>query len=104
MLLGFLAPNGVLHDCNPREHMQLADVLLKKHYNLVSFTPVDKLCQFGWIVIQEYFVGFAGDELFNAPEITCKQRVWLENNRNKLTHIQQERLDFALDANDTLYS
>lgn len=102
-MLGFLSPSGVFHECDYHGHMPLADRLLEQMYHVKSNNPVDKLCRFGWVVIQSSFVGFAGDDAYNSPELTKEQILWLEERKNKMTVTQCLSLKLCLEINEVLY-
>ena len=102
-MLGFVSPEGEFYECNFFEHIKLADELLEKVYKQQSNNPVDNLCKRGWIVIQSSFIGFAGDDAYNTPQLTKEQKRWLEENAQEMSYDQRIGLNLCLEINDMLY-
>ena len=102
-MLGFLSPTGELTECLPHGHMELADSILEHLYNSTSNTPVDTLCKLGWVVVQARFVGFAGDDISNSPELTGAQKEWLEINRDNMNGEQRDCCTRCLEYNTLVY-
>ncbi len=102
-MLGFLSPEGEFYECGYFEHMKLAEKLLREKYNCSSNRPVDKLCRFGWVVLQSSFIGFSGDDAYGTPEFKGRQKTWLEDHRKQMAYDQLIGLDLCLEINDLLY-
>lgn len=102
-MLGFLSPFGEFVQCNQFEHIKLADTILKEVYKQERNNPVDQLCKYGWIVIQDFFVGFAGDEMYHTPRITEEQMKWLEDNIKTFSYSQIIGLNLLFEINEILY-
>lgn len=102
-ILGFLSPDGVFYKCDFYGHMELASRLLNEIYNRESNTPVDTLCRCGWVVIQDSFVGFSGDEIYHVPQLTIEQKKYLENKADEMSIAQRIGLKMCLEINEILY-
>lgn len=102
-ILGFLSPSGMFYECKYFEHLSLADMLLDELYKDQSNNPVDKLCKYGWVVIQSSFIGFAGDDAYHTPQLTREQRKWLEENKNDMSYDQRIGLELCTEINDMIY-
>lgn len=102
-MLGFVSPEGKFYECGYFEHIKLADELLEKGYKQQSNNPVDNLCKHGWVVIQSSFIGFAGDDAYNTPQLTREQKEWLNENWQKMSYDQQIGLNLCLEINEMLY-
>lgn len=102
-MIGFVSPSGEFIECDYYDHIPTAHKLLKNIYKIESNNPVDKLCEFGWIVIQRQFVGFSLDDLRKSPKLTKQQIDFVENIRYKLRHEQEESWNVCLKANKLLY-
>ena len=73
--------------------MSLAADLLLQFYQKTSVTPIDRICSMGWIVLQDVFIGYAGDERYHSPTPTQTQLDWLHDNCHRLSHSQKFALD-----------
>lgn len=102
-MLGFLSPFGKFFECEYFKHLSLADTLLKDVYKEESNNPVDKLCKYGWVVIQSSFIGFAGDDAYRTPQLTREQKTWLNNHKDMLSYDQKIGLKLCIEINDMLY-
>lgn len=102
-MLGFLSPSGKFFGCEFHEHISLADKLLEEVYQQQSCNPVDRLCKYGWVVIQTFFIGFADRDSCHMPMLTRAQKDWLEANKDKLSHQQRQGLEVCEEINALLY-
>lgn len=102
-MLGFISPDGKFYECEYYTHMKLADELLEKVYKQQSNKPVDKLCKFGWVVIQSSFIGFTGDDAYHTPQLTREQKQWLKENESNMSYDQRIGLELCLEINEMLY-
>lgn len=64
---------------------------------------MDKLCKFGWVVIQSSFIGFAGDDAYHTPQLTREQKQWLKENESNMSYDQRIGLELCLEINEMLY-
>lgn len=101
-LSGFLAPDGVFHECAYMEHKDLAVKLVKQYE--VNFFDGDsnhvpcfiKFGCFPWVGKE----GNSGCHAFGFDEPTEPQIVWLLANLDKMTDIQRRSVLRDLDSWD----
>lgn len=93
-LSGFLAPDGVFHECEYQEHRHLAAELVKK-YNVQFFdgdsNKVPNFIKFGcspWVDKK----GDSGCHAFGHDEPTPEQSAWLLSNVDRMTDIQRRQI------------
>ena len=98
-MLGFLSPFGKFFKCEYFEYLSLADILLKDIYKEESNNSVDKLCKYGWVVIQSSFIGFAVDDPNHTSQLTSEQIEWLIDHRNVLSYDQKIGLELCIKTN-----
>ena len=104
MFLGFLSPKGKFNPCNNGDHIMLACYLLKADCNDLSFTlnPVDMLCtKYGYVVIQEHFIGFAGfEDIGYIKHLTEYQIDWLKENKDEFSQEQLQSLKMCFEIDE----
>ena len=101
LILGFVSPTGEYFECNRYGHIPLADKLLKEMFNEKSISsPVEELCKHGFVVIQDYFVGFQSNDIFDAPKLTYEQLDWLRKHSGEFTHSQIESLFILYESDE----
>lgn len=101
LIMGFLSPTGEYFECDRYGHIPLADELLKEMFNKKSISsPVESLCKHGFVVIQDYFVGFQSNDIFDTPKLTYEQLDWLRKHSGEFTHSQIESLFMLYESDE----
>ena len=85
-MLGFLSPEGKFYPCKYYGHLDLAGNLLRSHYGISQHNEVEKLCDLGWCIIQDGFVGFTG---WHNQVYSVSQDEWFINHYDELDLAQQ---------------
>lgn len=101
---GFLDPSGLFYECEHHDYVSFANSRLEIEYHNKSNIPVDRLCEFGWIVLQDSFIGFTNKDIYLMPNLTEKQKVWLEKNKGKMSSDQQYGLEICMELDKSLLS
>lgn len=85
-MLGFLSPEAEFYPCKYYGHLDLAHTLLQTHYGVTQYNEVEKLCDSGWCIIQDGFVGFTG---WHNETYTTQQEDWFAEHYDELGLAQQ---------------
>lgn len=98
-MLGFLSPEGKFFPCKYYGHLDLAGELLRSHYGISQYNEIEKLCDLGWCIIQDGFVGFTGwhNEIYTAP-----QEEWFLEHYDKMDLAQQIAYDTTKELSDLI--
>lgn len=98
-MLGFLSPDGEFYQCKYYGHLDLANEILQKRYKTFRHNEVETLCDLGWAIIQDGFVGFVG---WHNQTYTTQQDEWFVNHYNKMELAQKQAYDTTKEISDLL--
>lgn len=85
-MLGFLSPEGKFFPCKYYGHLDLAGDLLRSLYGISLYNEVERLCDLGWCIIQDGFVGFSG---WHNQTYTAQQEEWFISHYDEMDLAQQ---------------
>lgn len=104
--IGILDPKGVLHECEPYEHLDLAweivvDDMGNKARVLNRLQAEEHLQRQGWVVVRRNdvygMIGYLIDPTDISKEekihLTKEQRSWLENNYEHMSAAKRKSVD-----------
>lgn len=98
-MLGFLSPDGKLFPCEYYGHLDLAGEILRTHYGVNQYNEVERLCDLGWCIIQDTFVGFAG---WHNETYTKQQDDWFDQQYKELKPMQQKSYNLTKELSDMI--
>lgn len=98
-MLGFLSPEGKFYPCEYYGHLDLAGKLHKSHYGISKYNAVESLCDLGWCIIQDGFVGFTG---WHNQTYSNQQDEWFLKHYAEMGIAQKKSYDTTKELSDLL--